>query len=65
MSKCPDCGQENVLPPDGAAVHCGRRVAWASIAAAASMDWKTRMGIADACRKAGERRRDLQKSDKE
>lgn len=50
MSKCPDCGAENVKDPEGVEAHCGRRISWSSIAEDSTMDWKARTLAAEACK---------------
>lgn len=65
MSKCPDCGAENVPAPEGVEVHCGRRVSWSSIANDSSEHWKVRMKVADICKAAGRRRAQRQPTDED
>lgn len=59
MSKCPDCGAENVPWPEGAEAHCGRRISWAGIDA--SRSWQQRVSSAEACKRAKLRRDEIKK----
>ncbi len=63
MSKCPDCGAENVPTGEGAEAHCGRRVSWGSIAAMSEKPWRERMATAEACKEVARRR--FQKSNEQ
>lgn len=56
MSKCPDCGKENVPPPEGVEAHCGRRISWASITDNSERHWKERVSAAEICKRVGRRR---------
>jgi hypothetical protein len=59
MSKCPDCGRENVLEPAGYEALCGRRVTNNDAPAVlyqAPEQWRERMLMAERCRAAGARR---------
>lgn len=52
MSKCPDCGRENVTHLSSRIMRCGRR----AVAYDVSDDWKVRMAEQERCKEAAERR---------
>ena len=56
MSKCPDCGEENVPEPEGMEAHCGRRISWASVAETSTKGWRERITTAQVCKEIGRRR---------
>ncbi len=58
MSKCPDCGRENVREPGGYVALCGRRVHSNDVP---SDDWRERMGVAERCKEAAKRREQTEK----
>ena len=60
MSKCPDCGAENVPYPEGAEAHCGRRVSWSSIANDSERHWKERISTTAICKEVGRQRAGLE-----
>lgn len=58
MSKCPDCGRENVSEPCGYVAMCGRRVEYndsPGITYPHNDQWRERMLMAQACKNAAPR----------
>jgi hypothetical protein len=56
MSKCPNCGRENVALHEGYEAVCGRRVTWndsPGVLYPAESQWRERMIMAARCKVAG------------
>lgn len=55
MSKCPDCGRENVQPPAGSKQLCGRYATFndsPGVQYPHPYQWRERMLMAQACKQA-------------